>query len=196
VESRAPHGARVPASSEPIPTCAALCISHLMSVKVGSVTRGSAGGRVNGGGRGLLLLGGASALVSLGCIVGGGRIREATGVSQWQLGGCVVCIQSFDVGVLTLPPPLLLRFEQSELREKLSKMYDASDNACISLFGFRTQFGGGKSTGFGLIYDNVDAMKKFEPKHRVLKVRALDLTAGALIAAPGLARCNQRTGYV
>merc|ERR1711935_259196 len=41
---------------------------------------------------------------------------------------------------------------KSELREKLAKMYDVSDNACVSLFGFRTQFGGGKSTGFGLIY--------------------------------------------
>ena len=48
-------------------------------------------------------------------------------------------------------------------------MYDVSDNACVSLFGFRTQFGGGKSTGFGLIYDSVDAMKKFEPKHRVIR---------------------------
>ena len=36
-------------------------------------------------------------------------------------------------------------------------MYDVSDNACVSLFGFRTQFGGGKSTGFGLIYDSIDA---------------------------------------
>ena len=28
------------------------------------------------------------------------------------------------------------------------------------------QFGGGKSTGFGLIYDSVDDVKHFEPKHR------------------------------
>jgi len=56
---------------------------------------------------------------------------------------------------------------KKELQDKLAKMYDVSDNACVSLFGFRTQFGGGKSTGFGLIYDTVDAMKKFEPKHRV-----------------------------
>lgn len=28
------------------------------------------------------------------------------------------------------------------------------------------QFGGGKSTGFGLVYDDVDAVKKFEPLHR------------------------------
>ncbi|KAK3258377.1 ribosomal 40S subunit protein S24B [Cymbomonas tetramitiformis] len=58
---------------------------------------------------------------------------------------------------------------KEELREKLSKMYDVRDTSQISLFGFRTQFGGGKSSGFGLIYDNVDAFKKFEPKHRVIK---------------------------
>jgi small subunit ribosomal protein S24e len=59
---------------------------------------------------------------------------------------------------------------QAELKEKISKMYDVRDGNQISLFGFRTQFGGGKSTGFGLIYDSVDAAKKFEPKHRLIKV--------------------------
>ena len=33
------------------------------------------------------------------------------------------------------------------------------------------QFGGGKSTGFGLIYDNLDSAKKFEPKYRLIRVR-------------------------
>ena len=32
------------------------------------------------------------------------------------------------------------------------------------------QFGGGKSTGFGLIYDSVDNAKKFEPKYRLVRV--------------------------
>lgn len=32
------------------------------------------------------------------------------------------------------------------------------------------QFGGGKSTGFGLVYDNLDAAKKFEPKYRLIRV--------------------------
>ena len=58
-------------------------------------------------------------------------------------------------------------------------MYDVSDNACVSLFGFRTQFGGGKSTGFGLIYDNIDSMKKFEPKHRVIRVSDSARTSAA-----------------
>merc|ERR1711939_777057 len=34
----------------------------------------------------------------------------------------------------------------------------------------RTQYGGGKSTGFALIYDSVEAMKKFEPHYRLVRV--------------------------
>merc|ERR1712076_173921 len=63
---------------------------------------------------------------------------------------------------------------KAELKEKISKMYDVRDNNQISLFGFRTQFGGGKSCGFGLIYDSVDAAKKFEPKHRLVKAGLKD----------------------
>ena len=32
------------------------------------------------------------------------------------------------------------------------------------------QFGGGKSTGFGLIYDTLEAAKRFEPKYRLIRV--------------------------
>ena len=58
---------------------------------------------------------------------------------------------------------------KSEVREKLSKMYDAREADAVFVFGFRTQFGGGKSTGFGLIYDSVDVAKKFEPKYRLVR---------------------------
>jgi small subunit ribosomal protein S24e len=58
---------------------------------------------------------------------------------------------------------------QTELGERLSKMYDVKDPNCTFVFGLKTQFGGGKSTGFGLIYDNVDAAKKFEPKYRLIR---------------------------
>merc|ERR1712146_738630 len=30
-------------------------------------------------------------------------------------------------------------------------------------------FGGGRSTGFGLIYDNLDALKKYEPRWRQIR---------------------------
>ena len=51
------------------------------------------------------------------------------------------------------------------MREKLAKMYSCTADRCFT-FGFKTQFGGGKSTGFALIYDTMDFAKKFEPKYR------------------------------
>lgn len=58
---------------------------------------------------------------------------------------------------------------RDELREKLAKMYKAEKDV-VSVFGFKTQFGGGKTTGFGLIYDSVESLKKFEPKYRLVRV--------------------------
>merc|ERR1711877_25444 len=58
---------------------------------------------------------------------------------------------------------------KTELKEKLGKMYNVTDLDSIILFGFRTHFGGGKTTGFGLIYDNVAAVKKFEMKYRLAR---------------------------
>jgi small subunit ribosomal protein S24e len=45
-----------------------------------------------------------------------------------------------------------------------------TEKARVVCFGFRTQFGGGRSTGFALIYDDEASQKKFEPKHRLVKV--------------------------
>eukprot|EP00246_Nothoceros_aenigmaticus_P016299 TRINITY_DN72_c0_g1_i2.p1 TRINITY_DN72_c0_g1~~TRINITY_DN72_c0_g1_i2.p1 ORF type:complete len:138 (-),score=27.05 TRINITY_DN72_c0_g1_i2:413-826(-) len=56
-----------------------------------------------------------------------------------------------------------------ELKEKLAKIYEVRDPQTIFVFGFRTQFGGGKSTGFGLIYDGLDSAKKYEPKYRLIR---------------------------
>mmetsp|Transcript_11197 Transcript_11197/g.20272 ORF Transcript_11197/g.20272 Transcript_11197/m.20272 type:complete len:132 (-) Transcript_11197:423-818(-) len=58
---------------------------------------------------------------------------------------------------------------KDELKEKLSNMYKVKETKNIFLFGFRTQFGGGKSTGFGLIYESQKAATKFEPKHRLVR---------------------------
>ncbi|KAF9603566.1 hypothetical protein IFM89_037065 [Coptis chinensis] len=62
-------------------------------------------------------------------------------------------------------------------------MYEVKDPKSIFVFKFRTHFGGGKSTGFGLIYDSVDSSKKFEPKYRLIMAgdySAVILTDGAL----------------
>merc|ERR1712149_162518 len=57
---------------------------------------------------------------------------------------------------------------KTEVREKLATMYKTTSDL-IFVFGFRTQFGGGKTTGFALIYDSLDFAKKFEPKHRLVQ---------------------------
>uniref|UniRef100_A0A8C3YKK3 40S ribosomal protein S24 n=1 Tax=Catagonus wagneri TaxID=51154 RepID=A0A8C3YKK3_9CETA len=51
---------------------------------------------------------------------------------------------------------------ETEIREKLAKMYKTTPDV-IFVFGFRTHFGGGKTTGFGMIYDSLDYAKKNEP---------------------------------
>ncbi|EDO37521.1 predicted protein [Nematostella vectensis] len=57
---------------------------------------------------------------------------------------------------------------KTEIREKLAKMYKSTADVIVC-FGFKTAFGGGRSTGFALIYDNLDAAKKFEPKYRLAR---------------------------
>merc|ERR1739849_32360 len=57
---------------------------------------------------------------------------------------------------------------KTDVREKLAKMYSCTADRVFT-FGFKTQFGGGKSTGFGLIYDTMDFAKKFEPKYRLVR---------------------------
>jgi len=58
---------------------------------------------------------------------------------------------------------------KAELKQKLMTMYKVNDGNCIFLYGFETKFGGGRSTGFGLIYDNVKAAQQIEPKFRLVR---------------------------
>jgi small subunit ribosomal protein S24e len=58
---------------------------------------------------------------------------------------------------------------KSELRDVIAGMYKADPKLTV-VFGFRTKYGGGKSTGFCLMYDNEEAVRKFEPKHRLIQI--------------------------
>ena len=57
---------------------------------------------------------------------------------------------------------------KKEVNEKLAKLYKATPDVVFS-FGFRCAFGGGKSTGFALVYDTLDLAKKFEPNYRLIR---------------------------
>jgi len=73
---------------------------------------------------------------------------------------------------------------KTDLKEKLAKLYTVADPSCILLYGFKVAFGGGRSTGFGMIYDNLVAAKKFEPKYR--------LTRFGMDKAKGVARKQRK----
>mmetsp|Transcript_125 Transcript_125/g.69 ORF Transcript_125/g.69 Transcript_125/m.69 type:complete len:93 (-) Transcript_125:2-280(-) len=61
--------------------------------------------------------------------------------------------------VVEVMHPGAANISKKDLAEKLAKMYK-HDNKTIQLFGFKTAFGGGRSTGFGLMYDNQEKKKK------------------------------------
>merc|ERR1712018_850061 len=50
-----------------------------------------------------------------------------------------------------------------------SSRFKVKDDNTIFLFGFRTQFAGGKSTGFCLIYDSLEDALDTEPKYRLIR---------------------------
>jgi small subunit ribosomal protein S24e len=58
-------------------------------------------------------------------------------------------------------------------------MYKVQDKQTVVLFGFRTHFGGGKSTGFALIYDDLRSMKKFEPAYRLRRAGLVNKKEGS-----------------
>ena len=74
--------------------------------------------------------------------------------------------RQFIVDVLHPSRPPVSR---ADLSEKLAGIYKV-DKARVVPFGFKTLFGGGRSTGFALIYESEDAQKKFEPKYRLVRV--------------------------
>ncbi|KAN0125213.1 Ribosomal protein L23/L15e core domain containing protein [Russula decolorans] len=73
--------------------------------------------------------------------------------------------RQFIVDVLHSSRPPISR---AELSQKLGDIYKV-DKARVVPFGFKTLFGGGRSTGFALIYDSEEVQKKFEPRYRLVR---------------------------
>ena len=72
---------------------------------------------------------------------------------------------------------------KAELKQKLAELYSVKDTQAISVFKFRTHFGGGKSTGFGLI--SVESAKKYEPKYRLIRVSFFSIKISSSISVSG-----------
>jgi len=70
--------------------------------------------------------------------------------------------------VLDVLHPGLPNVSKADLSEKLASLYKTDKNRVVT-FGFKTVFGGGRSTGFALIYDDEASQKKFEPRYRLVR---------------------------
>ena len=50
----------------------------------------------------------------------------------------------------------------------MSKVYKKDEN-CIVVYGLKTQFGGGKTTGFACVYDNFESREKYDQHHQMVR---------------------------
>eukprot|EP00300_Choanocystis_sp_HF-7_P042286 c9046_g1_i1.p1 GENE.c9046_g1_i1~~c9046_g1_i1.p1 ORF type:complete len:154 (+),score=13.90 c9046_g1_i1:49-462(+) len=71
--------------------------------------------------------------------------------------------------ILDVNHPGKASVSRADLREKIAKMYKVQDPRCVQVYGVKTDYGGGRSSGFALVYDNFDVCLKIEPKHRLRK---------------------------
>lgn len=58
---------------------------------------------------------------------------------------------------------------KTEITSKLAKTLKVKED-CISIYGLKTKFGGGSSTGFALVYDSADARAKYDNKSNLRRV--------------------------
>ena len=70
--------------------------------------------------------------------------------------------------VVTITHPTRANLSRTEVAERLAQLYKAEKEQVV-VFGLRTKFGGGVTQGFGLVYDDEESQKKFEPKYRLIR---------------------------
>lgn len=73
--------------------------------------------------------------------------------------------------------PDLSNASKKEIAELVAKKFKTAVENVV-LFGFKSKFGGGRATGFGLIYDSKDSLTKFEPRARLQRAGLVDKKAG------------------
>ena len=65
--------------------------------------------------------------------------------------------------------PDMANVPKKSIKAKLATMFKSKEEA-IALYGLKTKFGGGRSTGFALIYDSTDGRKKYDSKMNLKRV--------------------------
>ncbi|KIP11962.1 hypothetical protein PHLGIDRAFT_82506 [Phlebiopsis gigantea 11061_1 CR5-6] len=70
--------------------------------------------------------------------------------------------------VVDILHPSRANVSKAELSEKIAAIYKSQKDRVVT-FGLKTHFGGGRTTGFALIYDDEASQRKFEPKYRLIR---------------------------
>mmetsp|Transcript_124243 Transcript_124243/g.175232 ORF Transcript_124243/g.175232 Transcript_124243/m.175232 type:complete len:136 (-) Transcript_124243:247-654(-) len=65
------------------------------------------------------------------------------------------------------------------LQSKIARMYKVKDDNLVILWGFNSVFGGGKTRGFGVIYDSLEIMKKYELRYRLVRLGLANKKTGS-----------------
>ena len=67
--------------------------------------------------------------------------------------------------------PEMAGLKRSEVKAAVGKKFKASEDR-IAVFGLKPRFGGGRSTAFVFVYDDVDARIKYDTKVNLNRVSA------------------------
>lgn len=59
--------------------------------------------------------------------------------------------------------PEMAGVKKASIKTEISKKFKASEDR-IAVFGLKPKFGGGRSSGFVTVYDDVDTRKKYDMK--------------------------------
>jgi small subunit ribosomal protein S24e len=74
--------------------------------------------------------------------------------------------------LLDIVHPDVASVSRNQLKTDLAKKFK-TDEKNIVVYGLKTQYGGGRSVGFCLVYENHQYLLKYEPKNRLRKLGIL-----------------------
>ncbi|TNJ30127.1 Ribosomal protein S24 [Giardia muris] len=60
------------------------------------------------------------------------------------------------------------------VKDRIARELKMKDDKNLILFGFKTVFGGGYTTGFCHAYESADALKRYEPKFRMIRAKLME----------------------
>merc|ERR1712151_578402 len=73
--------------------------------------------------------------------------------------GVQMCVDVFHGSVAKIPNESIREYMRSHFKKPH-----------VSVFGVKKYYGGGRTRGYCVIYDNEESMKKYEPKYRAKRV--------------------------